>query len=82
MTTQPSGSTEAGSTADEPWAERIRALERIVVRCEGQIEGLQQRVAELELARRVGRRRALWLRLALLVLLLSAYVVLRGRYAG
>ncbi len=75
------GGTSAGD-AEQPLQDRLRETERFVVRLEGQVVGLQQRMAELENAQRVGRKRAVWFRLALLLVLLSIYVVVRARYAS
>lgn len=61
-------------------SERVRRIEQALVRCEGQLQGLQQRVADLEAALRLGRKRALYFRLGLLVLLLTAYMLVRSRY--
>ena len=79
------GAAEAGTSArdaEQPLQERLRETERLVVRLEGQVVGLQQRVAELEGAHRTARKRAVWFRLALLLVLLSIYVVVRARYAS
>lgn len=83
------GETERGADvgADAPEGSelpknRLRELERIVVRLEGQVLGLQQRVVDLEAAQRLGRKRALWFRLALLLVLLSIYVIVRARYSS
>jgi hypothetical protein len=72
--------TAAGGDAGV--SDRIRELEHVIVRCEGMVRGLQQRVTDLELAHRTARKRALLFRLALLLLLLSAYVLVRARYSA
>lgn len=72
----------AASPSNEAVLERLRELEHLLVRCEGTVRGLQQRVSDLEAAQRLGRRRALLFRLALLVLLFSAYLIVRSRYSG
>lgn len=63
-------------------SERVRRIEQALVRCEGLLQGLQQRVADLEAAQRLARKRALYFRLGLLVLLLTAYMFVRSRYAS
>lgn len=75
-------SSASTSGALEGGSDRIRELEHVIVRCEGMVRGLQQRVTDLELSHRTARKRALVFRLALLVLLLSAYVLVRARYSS
>ena len=76
------GASTSAHDADQLPKDHLREIERIVVRLEGQVLGLQQRVVELEGAQRVARKRALLFRLALLVALLSVYVLVHARYAG
>lgn len=86
----PTEQADAGSAPSKPMSgddtgslsERVRHLEQVLVRCEGQLQGLQRRVADLEAAQRLGRKRALYFRLGLLVLLLTAYVFVKSRYAS
>lgn len=76
-----SAAPERGAGTSES-TDRVRRIEQVLVRCESQLQGLQQRVADLEAAHRAGRKRALLFRLSLLLLLLAAYVFVRSRYAG
>lgn len=82
MSAEPPEERPVSTETTDPPASRLQEIERILVRCEGEIRGLKERTTALEGMYRMGRRRALWYRLGLLLLLLSIYVLLRSRYAG